>query len=1022
MSFSANQLQTTVPLQDSIKTLSKYYGLYTVRDLSGRIALSQIQGQESGTSFDIPSPPAHITRMIELLIDTSTGGYTSNDIVNGINRLLGVGNSSQDIDPAGNLTDAVNRAVKIVFGAGDDSGNSTAVENGGVLKGSSNNANDSVQRILGSTTINNNLAHPNRDTAPSLSAIMMNSVRVLPIHKNINAVTIFMNGLPNLEIARSVPYLEILFQFSRPPVDGNNQIQGPGLIKFLDGAEVAADGTRRILLNANQLSGSLVNGSNQEFTIAGMEMFTAPQTLVNANEDRQQYALGTNRRSASVLDKFRPFMTFKSLTVEVIPTTGFMCYKTAKMDFVLHDRSRISEIADFIRPDLYSNTEILLEYGWNHPDPPSAKNPYANLLNGMRCKEKYGIVNVSMHFDNAGQVNITLSLAMRGASDFRTETISASETGTGDIIRQVRDLSTQVGELRRRLFQNNSPGTREVRGVQILDAAGDANGQLLLTPELRRELNIFSAQLRRNQNNPSAQGLLTALNNLYGAHGQPGQINRLRSTIQRNIAEKLQRLSRGGVEAFSAPPTPNYPEGVAAGRRYITYSGDTRREINEADTILRTLGVRTSITLGSLLLAFVGQPLAVSHKFDDIQLIFYPFNSYAGFARTLNIANFQVDTRYFLREYTRYRMENVSRAADMSLQDFLNFISRTIVEDPAAPSYGLRDPSGSHRPFWRTPQDNASSGAAESTAEDSLALQTRLENLLRGPNGTPDGSFRLPQLDYYIECVPRSADAIPEGQTTEGATAMSILRVHIFDRNTTSYDTQAALLEANREDELRTIAPLPSGAGGNPGVRESHAEAANTMIQAALNAQLITQIPNSNPPMYRINGGPARLREFMMKTSPYIIVGAQGTAVRDASLSTQQNPQLSTVNLLRSFHADPLQPNGESPGGLPLQVIPCDLSVACLGCPLLEFGTKFFVDFATGTTIDNYYYVTGLSHKFEPGNFTTDIRFSPYDGWGKYRSLIETIRNAQTVLNDIQNNANSTPGGTSQGSESVIAR
>lgn len=1021
MSFAANQLQTTIPLQDSIKVLSKYYGLYTIKDLAGRIALSQIQGQESGTSIDLPSPPTYITRMIELLIDTSTGGYTSNDIVNGINRLMSAGNNEQNNgDSNTDLISSINRTVKIVFGPGDDNHNGTVAEDGGVLKGSSNGPNDSVQRILGSTTINNNIAHPNRNTSPSLSAILMNSVRVLPIHKNINAVTIFMNGMPNLELARSVPYLEILFQFSRPPVDGNNQIQGPGLIKFLDGAEVASDGTRRILVKANETI-AVVNQDIQRVTLAGMEMFTSPQTLVNANEDRQQFALGTNRRSAAVLDKFRPFMTFKSLTIEVVPTTGFMCYKTAKMDFVLHDRSRIAEIADFIRPDLYSNTEILLEYGWNHPDSPYAKNPYANLLNGMRCKEKYGIVNVSMHFDNAGQVNITLSLAMRGASDFRTETISAAETGTGDIIRQVRDLSTQVGELRRRLFQNNSPGTREVRGIQILDVAGDANGQLLLTPELRRELSTFSAQLRRNQNNPSAQGLLTALNNLYGAHGQTGQITRLRATIQRNIAEKLQRLSRGGVEAFSAPPTPNYPEGSAAGRRYITYSGDTRREINEADSILRTLGVRPSITLGSLLLAFVGQPLAVSHKFDDIQLIFYPFNSYAGFARTLNIANFQVDTRYFLREYTRYRMENVSRAADMSLQDFLNFISRTIVEDPAAPSYGLRDPSGSHRPFWRTPQDNTGSGTAESTAEDSLALQTRLENLLRGPNGTPDGSFRLPQLDYYIECIPRSTDAIPEGQASEGATAMSILRLHIFDRNTTSYDTQAALLEANREEELRTIAPLPSGAGGNQGVRESHAEAANTMIQAALNAQLITQIPNSNPPMYRINGGPARLREFMLKTSPYIIIGAQGTAVRDASLSTQQNPQLSTVNLLRSFHADPLQPNGESPGGLPLQVIPCDLSVTCLGCPLLEFGTKFFVDFATGTTIDNYYYVTGLSHKFEPGNFTTDIRFSPYDGWGKYRSLIETIRNAQTVLNDIQNNANSTPGGTSQGSESTIA-
>jgi hypothetical protein len=1013
MSFAANQLQSTIPLQEAIKVLSKYYGLYTVRDLAGRIALSQIQGRDSGASFDLAPPPLYISRIIELLIDTSAGGYTSNDIVTGINRLMfGEGDE---------VVSAVNRTVKIVYGPGDGNGNHSANENSSVLRGSSNSATDAIQNILGSTSINSNVLQPNRDTAPSLSAILVNSVRVLPIHKNINAVTIFMNGMPNLELARSVPYLEILFQFSRPPTDGNNHIQGPGLIKFLDGAEVAANGTRRLLLNANQLSGSLANGSNQEFTIAGMELFTAPQALVNANEDRQQFALGTNRRSAPVLDKFRPFMTFKNLTIEVVPTTGFMCYKTAKMDFVLHDRSRIAEIADFIRPDLYSNTEVLLEYGWSHPDPPSKRNYYANLLNGMRCREKYGIVNVSMHFDNAGQVNISLSLAMRGASDFRTETISSAETGAGDIIRQVRELSGQIGELRRRLFQNNSPGTREVRGIQILDVASDSNGQLLLTPDLRRELSAFSAQLRRNQNNPSAQGLLAALNNLYGVRGQSGQVTRLRSTIQRNIAEKLQRLSQGGVEAFSAPPTPNFPEGSAAGRRYITYAGDTRREINEADNILRSLNVRTSVTLGSLMLAFVGQPLAASHKFDDIQLIFYPFNSYAGFARTLNIANFQVDTRYFLREYTRYRMENVSRAGDMSLQDFLTFVARTIVEDPAAPSYGLRDPSGSHRPFWRTPRDNAGSGAAESTAEDSLALQTRLETLLRGPNGTPDGSFRLPQLDYYIECLPRAIDAIPEGQTREGATALSILRVHIFDRNTTSYDTQAALLEANREEELRSISPLQVGSGGNAGVRESHAEVANSMIQAAMNAQLVTQIPNSNPPIYRINGGPSKLREFMMKTSPYIIIGAQGTTVKDASLSTQQNPQLSTVNLLRSFHADPLQPNGESPGGLPLQVIPCDLSVACLGCPLLEFGTKFFVDFNTGTTIDNYYYVTGLSHKFESGDFSTDIRFSPYDGWGKYRSLIETIRNAQTVLNDIQNNANATPGGTSPGSDSTIA-
>lgn len=1011
MPAGANQPATTIPLQESIRKLSKYFGLYTVKDLAGSIALSQIQGQDTNSSFELPPPPEWITKMIEVLIDTSTGGYTSQDIVDNINRLLLEGGGAQNIQ---NVIESLNKSVKVVFGPGDGAGNRAAGEGSGVIKGSTNRPEDSVQAILGSTTINSDRSHPNRDISPSLSAIMVNNVRVLPIHRNVNAVTIFMNALPSIEISRCVPFLEVVFQFSRPPTDADGRIQAPGLIKFIDGAEVA-NGTRRILLDSSVVKGTNSVGRQQEYTAVGMEVFTAPQTFVNADEDKSQSAHGSDRRSVPIQDKFRPMMTFKSLTVEIVPTTGFMCFKTAKMDFVLHDKSRLAEVADFIRPDLYGNTEILIEYGWSHPDPPSANNMYANLLNGMRCKEKYGIINTSMQFDEAGQAVISLSLAMRGANDFRTETISSDETGVSDIIRQVRNLTEQVGELRRRVFQSNSIGTREVRGVQVLDAASDSNGQLLLTPELRTELANFRAALRNTQN-PSARALLGALNNLYGADGRRGQTTQLRSTIQANIARKLARLSRGGVEAFSASPTANYPEGRAAGRRYISYSGDVAREINQADQELRTLGVRPSVTLGSLFLAFVGQPLALSRKFDDVQLIFYPFNSYAGFARTLNIANFQVDTRYFLREYTRYRMENISRAGDMSLQDFLSFVSSTIIEDPAAPSYGLRNPSGTGRPWWTTPSDNAvGSGEAQSTATDSLALQTRIEQLLSGPNGTPDGSFKLPQLDYFIECIPRTTRALPEGANSDTASGVSILRVHIFDKHTTSYDTQAALLEANREDELRSIRPVPTQQGGNPGVSQSHAMEANSIIQAAQNAGLITQIPNSNPPIYRINGGPAKLREFMMKTSPYILVGAQGTAVKNAALSTQQNAQLSTVNLLRSFHSDPLEPNGESPGGLPLQVIPCDLSIPSLGCPLLEYGTKFFVDFKTGTTIDNFYYVTGISHRIEAGVFTTDAKFSPYDGWGKYRSLIDTIKNAQTILNDIQANANNTPTGQPTG-------
>lgn len=992
MAFQSNSLPTTLPLQESIKKLSKFFGLYTIEDLAGRIALSELQGQSISGSQDIPQPSEHITKLIQLLIDTSSGGYSSNDLVNSINKIL---LSENELEHNGSLTEKINEIIQIIYGAGDGINANPSV-NSGVLRGSTNRAKDSVQEILGSTTINSNLSSPNRDTAPSLSGIIINSVRVLPIHKNVNAVTIFMNSIPNLEISRCVPYLDVQFQFGRPPVNGNGFVQTAGLIKFLDGAAESISGVKRLMLDANMVSGSQINGSNEQYTVAGMEMFTAPQTLVNANEENGNNFNSINR-STPVLDKFRPFMTFKGISIDVQPSAGSMCYKTAKMDFVLHDRSRISEISDFIKPDLYSTTEILIEYGWSHPEGSLSNNPYANLLNGMRCREKYGIVNTSMNFDDAGQANISLSLAMRGSSDFRTETISSEESGTGDIIRNIRELSTQISELRRRTFQNNSPGTREIRGIQILNAAGDANGQLLLTPELTRELSSFRAALRNTQN-PNAQSLLNKLNELYGVgpNGQGGRVASLRSTIQRNIANKLAKLSRGGVDPFSTNATANNPEGSRGGRRNIQYDRNSQVSINEADRILSELSVRPSLSLGSILLAFIGQPLAMSHKFDDVQLVFYPLNQYAGFANTLNIANFQVDTRYFLKEYTRYRMESAARAADMSLSDFITFVAQVIIEDPAAPSYGLRNPGG-RGPWWRSPENG--SEPAESTAADSLALQTRLENLLR--TQTPNGEFRLPQIDYIIECIPRSKDSIPEGSSSSGSEVFSILKIHIFDKNTTSYDSQAALLEANQDDVLRNIGSFPIRTGGNPGVRQEQELVANGIIASAKNSDLITQIQGSNPPSFRINGGPGKLREFMMKTSPYILAGAQGSAIKSANLSTIQDPALSTVNLLRSYQSDPQEPNGEGPGGMPLQVIPCELSMTAFGCPLLEYMTKFFVNFNTGTTIDNFYYVTGISHRIELGSFVSDIKFSPYDGWGRYRSLLETIRAAQNTLNEI---------------------
>ena len=58
------------------------------------------------------------------------------------------------------------------------------------------------------------------------------------------------------------------------------------------------------------------------------------------------------------------------------------------------------------------------------------------------------------------------------------------------------------------------------------------------------------------------------------------------------------------------------------------------------------------------------------------------------------------------------------------------------------------------------------------------------------------------------------------------------------------------------------------------------------------------------------------------------------------------------------------------------------------GCPLLQFGQQFFVDFGTGTTLDDVYGITGITHKFSPGKFDTNVTFVPLQKFGSFQSMI----------------------------------
>lgn len=86
-----------------------------------------------------------------------------------------------------------------------------------------------------------------------------------------------------------------------------------------------------------------------------------------------------------------------------------------------------------------------------------------------------------------------------------------------------------------------------------------------------------------------------------------------------------------------------------------------------------------------------------------------------------------------------------------------------------------------------------------------------------------------------------------------------------------------------------------------------------------------------------------------------------------------------------------------------MRIIPTELSMETFGCPLLVYTQQFFIDFQTGTSADNIYGITGISHRISDGQFTTSLKFAPFDAYGRYDSFMNRVFNASRVLEDIEN-------------------
>ncbi len=835
------------------------------------------------------------------------------------------------------------------------------------------------------------------DAKKAMGVILCNSGFLSPAVRNAERVELFMNFMPSIIASRMVPLLEVEFAFNRaiPPPDTAQPHQwSPGLLKFLLGGDnsLATDETSptKKMLDLRETQDSSNKKVTTLHSIAGMEMFTSPQTLINASPSANA------GRYVDVIDPMRPLMTIESFSVNVSPQPGLYSYKKATLVFKLHDRSRLSEIADLVRPQVYqdrgSAPTLWITYGWRHPNEPG--NPYADFINGnMLVREAYGIINTQFAFDQTGQVTVTMNLWTKGVPELRT--LSVNDDGSLAVVQKLKQLGEEVTRNRMALGLGPVDGAnKEIRGFLLIEAAERGALPDMTDDDIQKALQAITESLRSPKaklDTAAVEQLLAKLNELYSPKDkkyldfkktletQATKVTTDRFNEVITGADPFLPFAKKNEKTKTQSKKEDHPL-TSVVEALNVYQGEAEIKTFATPVNKSTLGFRKKVaSFGKLLAVFTANVLKQLDSVDEMQIYFYQFNSQAGPCSGANIAEFPIEMPVFIDRYRDYVEKKGSER--ITLEEFLGLVVDTQLHDIRAIGYGFRQFYAAYDP------------AKKQAVELATGYKPDLVELAKR-------EFRMPAIGFYLEAVYaatpttmttndrlaqfESTDSVPG--TANGGRAnhyTKVMRIHIFDKNNNPYKLADAILQ----DEGKTVFVETNSAFLKQQVQDKTKDAANIW------SEVMKGVLTSDGKIDRskvLAGGASNqeIKNFVSKMVPTIVYGGNASSVITANLASKQDPLLATTQMqaLARGNGRPsnLSPNGSDVGGLPLRIVPASMTLTTLGCPLLTYAQMFFIDFNTGTTIDNIYGLTGLTHTIHPGKFESTLTLTFADAYGKF--------------------------------------
>lgn len=862
--------------------------------------------------------------------------------------------------------------------------------------------------------------------APLVTVFLSKSPYLTPAKRGTDAVEMFLNYMPSIFASRMMPYLEVEFQLASPPIGSVGPEGGerqsafgtntPSMLRFLLGSGgqnlglPLTDGD----LALRQVRSPSANAKNEQnlgqIAYSGMEMFLMPQTL--SPMDR----LAASDSRLVPVKPFVPFASVEDMSIQIMNAgAGAMAHKKGSLKLKIHDKARLAEISEFIRgPSGYKDAVIWTTYGWLAPRTNDDLDAYAKFINeNMIVTDCWQVANTQFSFDAVGQVSLSLEMVSKGITSLQKTSIAAG-TAVGQQQQRLKQAMETIAALKQKVSSGASESLGvEVRAEQILNAASRGT-----FPELKEGENVNTLLESFKTSGRLTSDELTSLKANVAL--VQGHANKIATVAGTSVVENLKKACEG-PDPFLADParlmsedqdkgyfSPDLhaaikqfnerPALIAAENAKKKQEDEKEKKADKkAEPLIALDGVVPVVSFGKLFTSLVVPAILSQRTCSELQIIFYGLNDQCGPVSGHSIAEFPIDTKMLAYAY-RDLIKTGTAEGNITIEEFLRLIVNSQFADNRAIGYGM---ASAFEPF--NPSDRAAKNIEEKEYESRMTDWLSKYGTLQRPiiemvveSGPAAGANALgkhdvfdrlqkSQLFQFLEANPGDAPQVANKSKV-------IKRIHIYDKQNNPHKLISQVLSTGPGEWSIGKIDVAKVKAAIKKLKAENANITDTEVLQQLQAQEVNFIERPAGQTVSIGGGENQksVREVVKHMAPNIIIGTNGTLIKTANLASKTDGLMGAINIINANKNAGQNGPGkatlglESPNGLPLRVVPAQLTMTSMGCPIAQLYQQYFIDFGTGTTIDNLYNCTQIQHSIGAGKFDTSWTFAYTDGYGKF--------------------------------------